>query len=161
MGLPLMCSLLGTWPTIQACALTGNRTVKRLVHRPTLNSLSHTSQGSWKTLKEGLMGCTVSPAAAASPKTITESSHSSIPLSRFSCLSASLVRLVMTLTAIAEVLGTLCYHVFSRRWLLFLPIFSYSHRDAHSLVTTRLPHDQDQLSRPVYYFILLFTDLLA
>ena len=36
---------LGTWPTTQACALTGNRTGDLLVHRPTLNPLSHTNQG--------------------------------------------------------------------------------------------------------------------
>ena len=30
--LPLMCPLLGTWPTTQACALTGNRTGDPLVH---------------------------------------------------------------------------------------------------------------------------------
>ena len=37
--------LLGTWPTPQACALTGNRTGNPLVHRLALNPLSHTSQG--------------------------------------------------------------------------------------------------------------------
>ena len=41
----LMCPLLGTWPPTQACALTGNQTGSSLVHRPALNSLSHTSQG--------------------------------------------------------------------------------------------------------------------
>ena len=39
------CPLLGTWPTTQACALTGNPTGHPLVHRPALNPLSHTSQG--------------------------------------------------------------------------------------------------------------------
>ena len=34
-----------TWPTTQACVLTGNRTSDPLVHRPALNPLSHTSQG--------------------------------------------------------------------------------------------------------------------
>ena len=43
--LPLMCPLLGTWPTTQACALTGNQTSHPLVHRLVLNPLSHTSQG--------------------------------------------------------------------------------------------------------------------
>ena len=38
--------LLGTWPATQACALTGNQTYNPLVHRPALNPLSHTSQGS-------------------------------------------------------------------------------------------------------------------
>ena len=42
--LPLACSLLGTWPATQACALTGNRTRDPLVHRPVLNPLSYTSQ---------------------------------------------------------------------------------------------------------------------
>ena len=42
--LPLMCPLLGTWPTTQASALTGNRTGDPLVHRLALNPLSHTSQ---------------------------------------------------------------------------------------------------------------------
>ena len=41
----LMCPLLGTWPTTQACALTGNRTGDPLVHSPALTPLSHTSQG--------------------------------------------------------------------------------------------------------------------
>ena len=38
--------LLGTWPTTQACALTGNRTSNPLVRSPVLAPLSHTSQGS-------------------------------------------------------------------------------------------------------------------
>ena len=42
----LMCPQLGTWPAIQACALTGNRTDDPLLHRPALNPLSYTSQGS-------------------------------------------------------------------------------------------------------------------
>ena len=51
--LPLACLLVGTWPTTQACALTGNRTSHLWVHRPPLNPLSYTSQGpssfiSWK-----------------------------------------------------------------------------------------------------------------
>ena len=37
--------LLETWPTIQACALSGNQTSDPLVHRPALNPLSHISQG--------------------------------------------------------------------------------------------------------------------
>ena len=43
--LPLMHPLTGTWPTAQACALTGNRTTDPLVRRLALNPLSHTSQG--------------------------------------------------------------------------------------------------------------------
>ena len=43
--LPLACPLLGTWPTIQACALTGNWTGDPLVLRPALNPRSHTTQG--------------------------------------------------------------------------------------------------------------------
>ena len=43
--LPLTCSLLGTWPTTKACALTGNQTSDHLVLRLALNPLSHTSQG--------------------------------------------------------------------------------------------------------------------
>ena len=39
------CPLLGTWPTTQACALTGNRTGDPLVYRSVLSPLSHTSQG--------------------------------------------------------------------------------------------------------------------
>ena len=44
-----MCPLLGTCPTTQACALTGNRTSNTLVHRPALNPLNHTIWGccSW------------------------------------------------------------------------------------------------------------------
>ena len=38
---------LGTRPTTQACALTGNQSSIPLVHRPALNPLSHTSQGLW------------------------------------------------------------------------------------------------------------------
>ena len=37
--------LLGSWPTIQACALTGNWTCNPLVLRLVVNPLSHTSQG--------------------------------------------------------------------------------------------------------------------
>ena len=44
--LPLTHPLLGTWPETQACSLTGNRTGDLLVHRPALNPLSYTSQGS-------------------------------------------------------------------------------------------------------------------
>ena len=47
--LPLACSLQGTWPANQACALTGNRIDDPLVHRPALNPLRHTSQGSLST----------------------------------------------------------------------------------------------------------------
>ena len=46
MWLPLTCPLWGTWPATQACALTGNWTDDLLVHRLTLNPLSHTRQGS-------------------------------------------------------------------------------------------------------------------
>ena len=42
--LPLKHPLLGTWPTIQECALTGNPTGDPLVHRLVLKPLSHTSQ---------------------------------------------------------------------------------------------------------------------
>ena len=43
--LALTCPQLGTWPTTQACALTGNRTRNLLVHRLVLGPLGHTSQG--------------------------------------------------------------------------------------------------------------------
>ena len=43
--LPLVCPLLGTWPAVQACVLTRNRTGDPLVCSPVLNPLSHTSQG--------------------------------------------------------------------------------------------------------------------
>ena len=42
---PLARPRLGTWPAIQACALTGNQTSDPLVCRLALNPLSHTSQG--------------------------------------------------------------------------------------------------------------------
>ena len=45
---PLVRPLLRTWPTTQACALTGNQTGNPFVHRPALNPLSHTSQGNIK-----------------------------------------------------------------------------------------------------------------
>ena len=47
MWLPLMTPYWVTWPTIQACALTENRTSDPSVHRPVLNPLSHTSQGTF------------------------------------------------------------------------------------------------------------------
>ena len=43
--LPLTRTQLGTWPPIQAFALTGNRTRYLSVHRPALNPLSLTCQG--------------------------------------------------------------------------------------------------------------------
>ena len=43
--LPLTHPLLGTWPTSQACALTGNWTCNPLIHSPVLNPLTHTRQG--------------------------------------------------------------------------------------------------------------------
>ena len=44
--LPLMCFFyLETWPTTQACVLTGIQTGHPLVRRPALNPLSHTNQG--------------------------------------------------------------------------------------------------------------------
>ena len=49
--LPLAHPLLGTWPATQACALTRNRSDDPLVLRPTLNPLSHTSQGKHIILK--------------------------------------------------------------------------------------------------------------
>ena len=45
MWLPLVCPTPGTWPTTQACALTGNQIGDPLVCRPVLNPLSYTSQG--------------------------------------------------------------------------------------------------------------------
>ena len=42
---PLTHPQLGTWPATQAYALTDNQTSNLWVHRPTLNPLSHTSQG--------------------------------------------------------------------------------------------------------------------
>ena len=45
MHLPLACLPLGTWPTTQACALTGNWTSDPLVSRSTLCPLNYTSQG--------------------------------------------------------------------------------------------------------------------
>ena len=48
----LKCPLLETWPTIQACALSGNQTSDPLVHRPALNPPSHTSQGNILFLKK-------------------------------------------------------------------------------------------------------------
>ena len=50
--LPLVHHLLGTWPTSQACALTGSWTDDPLVHRLALNPLSHTSQGWFFVLNE-------------------------------------------------------------------------------------------------------------
>ena len=49
--LPLERPLLGTWPTTQTCALTGNPTSDPLVCRPALNPLSHISQGSYQFFK--------------------------------------------------------------------------------------------------------------
>ena len=43
--LPLMCPLLRTWPTTEACALTVNRTSDPLIHRAVLSPLSYTSLG--------------------------------------------------------------------------------------------------------------------
>ena len=51
--LPLPHPQLGTWPAAQACALTGNQTGDLLVHRPVLNPLSRTRQGSRLTLFSG------------------------------------------------------------------------------------------------------------
>ena len=42
--LPLLCPPLGTWPTTQGCALTGNRTCDPLLCRLALNPLSHTGE---------------------------------------------------------------------------------------------------------------------
>ena len=44
--LPLGYPLLGTWPTTQACALTGNQTGDPLVRKQALIPPSHTSQES-------------------------------------------------------------------------------------------------------------------
>ena len=44
--LPLEHPRLGTWPSNQAYALTGNQTGNSLVLRPALNELSYTSQNS-------------------------------------------------------------------------------------------------------------------
>ena len=44
--LPVTRPQLGTWPATQACVLTGNRTGDLWFHRPALNPLSHTIQGS-------------------------------------------------------------------------------------------------------------------
>ena len=47
MWLRLACPPLGTQPTGQACALTGNQGSDSLVHRPTLSPLSHPSRGKY------------------------------------------------------------------------------------------------------------------
>ena len=60
--LPLTCPQLGTWPTTQACALSGNRTGDLLVCRLTLNPLSHTSQG-WNTFYKWFSPSTNNPFA--------------------------------------------------------------------------------------------------
>ena len=46
-GLPLATPIspMGTWPTTQACAMTGNQAGDLLFHSPALSPLSHTSQG--------------------------------------------------------------------------------------------------------------------
>ena len=43
--LPLSHPQLGSWPTTQACALTGNQTGDLSVCQPALNPLSHACQG--------------------------------------------------------------------------------------------------------------------
>ena len=43
--LPLERPLLETWPTTQACALTGNPTSHPMLLRMVLNPLSYNSQG--------------------------------------------------------------------------------------------------------------------
>ena len=50
--LPLTRPQLGTWPTTQACALSGVVPVTFNVLRLALNPLSHTSQGSHAVFKE-------------------------------------------------------------------------------------------------------------
>ena len=52
--LPLAHPNLGTWPTTQTCALPGNQTSDPSFHRPALNPLGHTSQGSLSILILGL-----------------------------------------------------------------------------------------------------------
>ena len=52
--LPFTRSLLRAWPATQACALTENWTRDPLTHRPTLNPLSHNSQGSAFSIWKGL-----------------------------------------------------------------------------------------------------------
>ena len=52
--LPFTGSQPGTWPTTQACALTGNRTGELSVCRPALNPLSHNSQGSTTVLNTSI-----------------------------------------------------------------------------------------------------------
>ena len=53
--LPLTCPSPGTWPATQECALTGNQTGDSLIHRPALNPLRHTSQGSHVMLKQSYL----------------------------------------------------------------------------------------------------------
>ena len=56
--LPLTLPLLGTWPTTQACALTGNRTNDPLVCRLVFNPLSHTRQGKFNSFSNSVhKGC--------------------------------------------------------------------------------------------------------
>ena len=43
--LPLAHLLLGTWPTTQACALTGSRTGDLSILRPACSPLSHPGEG--------------------------------------------------------------------------------------------------------------------
>ena len=52
--LPFTRPLLGTWPTTQARALTGNQTRDPLVYRLALNALSHSGQNSHFILSHSL-----------------------------------------------------------------------------------------------------------
>ena len=52
--LSLVCPVLGTWPTTQACALTRIRTSDPLAHRPALIPPTHTSQGRVWVYKDSL-----------------------------------------------------------------------------------------------------------
>ena len=52
---PLTCPHLGTWPTTQVCALTGNRTSDPLVCKLALSPLSHTNQGFLETFSSTLL----------------------------------------------------------------------------------------------------------
>ena len=53
--LPLLHPQLGTWPTIQACALTGNQTDNLWLCRTTVTSLSHASQGHLQSFRHPLL----------------------------------------------------------------------------------------------------------
>ena len=121
--LPLAHPQLRTWPSTQACALTGNRTCNLSVCRPALSPLSHTVQGPTALLSADPMvrphgGHPLNSCGWVGRTKLFRSLASRLPLSlvcsfgcitqRLSCLYPMVVWMLVKVMAVTPPTRTIC-----------------------------------------------------